>query len=506
MRFPSVPRLDFGLPWYGLLLLILAAAVAGLVSASGSPLLIAPILGLISLPILLAIPANAVVLGIFALAFVVVGPIGYFGKVSQAYWLPYLLALLLYLHVGAGALLGRSRRRAALPPFYWTIAAFVGVIVLSVAINQTPPLQVVVATKNYLFLWSIFFVFAVGLVDDRVADYFWKGLLVVAAIQLPMSIFQYVRAGAHGWDAVSGTFGGSETGGASGTLGLMMIVSCTLVLGLLRAKHLKPGTAAVLALLSLAPVALAEVKAAVVLFMPVALLLHYSREIGRNPLVLLRLGAIVGALMVGFFAIYQVLHYSQVETGASSRSSLDKITEAIELETDPAHVRVATGEMGRTAIVVFWWREHDMSQIDKMLFGHGPGALRSSSMYIGEIAYKYPYYRMDRHAVAFLLWDLGLVGLGVFVVLLVAGMKHSLALAEHPEIPGQHRVYLKAGAVSLGLLGASLIYMRAAIDSAAGQALMMFCLGQAAYWHARVAAAPASSAKRTGWRPGVRHG
>ena len=506
MRFLSGPRLDFGLPWYGLLLLVLAAAVAGLVSASGSPILIAPILGLISLPILLAIPAKAVALGIFALAFVVVGPIGYFGKVSQAYWLPYLLALLLYLHVGAGALLGRSRRRAALPPFYWTIAAFVGVIVLSVAINQTPPLQVVIATKNYLFLWSIFFVFAVGLANDRVAEYFWKGLLLVAAIQLPVCIFQYLRADAHGWDAVSGTFGGSESGGASGTVGLMMILSFTLILGLLRAKQLKPGAATVLALLSLTPVALAEVKAAVVLFMPIALLLQYSREIGRNPLVLLRLGAIVGALMVGFFAIYQTLHYSRAETAGYRGSPLDKIAEAVELETNPAHVREATGEMGRTAIIVFWWRAHDMSQVDKMLFGHGPGALRSSSVYIGEIAYKYPYYRMDRHAVAFLLWDLGLVGLGVFVVLLFAGMKRSLALAEHPEIPLRHRVYLKAGAVALGLLGASLIYMRAAIDSASGQALMTFCLGQAAFWHVRVAAAPASSATRKAWRLGARHG
>ena len=506
MRSASKPRPDFGLPWYGLLLLALAAAVAGLVSATGAPMLIAPVLGLISLPILLATPVNAVVLGIFALAFVVVGPIGYFGKVSQAYWLPYLLALLLYLHVGAGALLGRSRRRAALPPFYWTIGAFVGVILLSVAINQTPPLQVVIATKNYLFLWSIFFVFAVGLANDRVAEYFWKGLLLVAAIQLPVCIFQYLRADAHGWDAVSGTFGGSESGGASGTLGLMMILSFTLILGLLRAKQLKPGAATVLALLSLAPVALAEVKAAVILFMPVALLLHYSREIGRNPLVLLRLGAIVGALMVGFFAIYQTLHYSRAETAAYRGSTLDKVAIAVELETNPTYLRVETGELGRTAIVVLWWREHDMSQVDKMLFGHGPGALRSSSVYIGEIAYKYPYYRMDRHAVAFLLWDLGLVGLGVFVVLLFSGMTRSLALAEHPEIPVQHRVYLKAGAVSLGLLGVSLIYMRAAIDSASGQALMMFCLGQAAYWQVRVATPPTSSTGRTGQRRGARHG
>ncbi len=42
------------------------------------------------------------------------------------------------------------------------LLAIVGVIVLGVAINQTPPLQVAIATKNYLFLWSVFFVFAVG--------------------------------------------------------------------------------------------------------------------------------------------------------------------------------------------------------------------------------------------------------------------------------------------------------------------------------------------------------
>lgn len=478
--------------WYRLPLLVLASVLAGFAAATESPVLIASIAGLVGLLFFIAIPPYSIILAIFGLSFVVVGLIGYFGRLEQIYWLPYLLGLMLYLHVAAAALSLKPAGHRQPPSFFWAVVAFLVAVLASALINLIAPLQLVIATKNYLFLWSVFFILAFGITDERLFQRLWQGLLVVAAIQLPVALFQYVRAGAHGWDAVSGTFGGSETGGASGFLGLSMIVALTLMLALLREKLLSWKMATALALLCLAPVAMAEVKAAVILFLPIALFLLYYKDLKRNPLVFLWLAGFGAAIVIGTFTIYQFLHYSQVDTGQRQRPAIERITEAIDLETDSTYVRKLTGEMSRIGILVFWWREHSLSQADKILFGHGPGSLRSSSFYLGEIARKYPFYRMDRHAIAFLLWDLGLVGLGTFALVLLGGIRLSFSLSDKTTIPILHRTYLRVGAVTLALLSSSLIYNRSVIDSAAGQALFMLCLGQAAFWHARGGASPLS--------------
>lgn len=473
-----------GLTWVGLTVL---ALITGLISASGSPLLIAFIGGVACLAILLTIPLRAIIQLLFAVTFIAVGLIGYFGSLNQVYWLPYLICLFLYIYVGINAF--STKREGYGNTGYsvsWLIASFILLLLVSSLVNQLSLLQAAIALKNYLFFWSLFILLAFAGKNERLFEQIWKGLFWVAAIQLPIAIAQYARAGAHGWDAVSGSFGGSETGGQSGVLGLFMVIAITLIVALRQAKLVSYRRALFFTGLFMAPLIAAEVKAAVVIFLPVAMALLNFNRFKKNPFKFLGGAAFVAIAIFGVLSLYQVFHYSQAGPGTDRRTTMEKLSDTIEMETGATYIRASTGEMGRIAILVFWWRKHSVDNLPPVLVGHGPGSLRTSSLYQGEIAAKFNKFKMDRHAAAFLLWDLGIAGLGLYVAILLIGIRYSLLASRCEDIPLLHRVYLRVGTVALSLLALSVFYMRAAIDSPAGLALVMLCLAQAVYWKSRV--------------------
>lgn len=477
------------------LFIVATGLVGGLAVATGAKLLIVPVFGLVAGLFLLMLPAQWLLLTLLAVAFVVVGVVGYTARISQIYWLPYIFGLVVWLHVLVEWALRRAPRTGPWPFVLWAFVGYLLMLGVNALTNPQAPGIYLIAAKNYLFLLGVFLAGYTLIREPRTYQRIWTFLLLVAVLQLPAVIYQYVvvggriaAAGGHGWDAVSGTFGGTESGGHSGFMGIYLVLMLVLLMGLVRHGQMSWRRALPLGALCLVPVLMAEVKAVYLVFLPLALSVFFRKAMLGNPL-----KAVAGVLgMLALLALFiqadQLLHFKGVK---QDRTVLEIIDDAVTLDTDPEHTRVRTGEMGRTALLVLWWRHHDAESAHQMLFGHGLGSMRISSFYVGEVQKLYPRQRLDKHALSMLLWDIGLVGALAFVLLLASGARLSLRLSQDVGVPARHRAYLETGGILLTMALVSLIYSRSVVDHHAMIVLVMLSLGQAVYWYYRLREQPA---------------
>lgn len=475
------------------LFILLVGLIGGFAVATGAKMLIVPVFGLILGLFVLLLPVEWLLLTLVALTFLVVGVVGYFAKINQIYWVPYILGLVIWFRTLVEFAVRGKQPQGPWPFVLWALVAYLLVLAINVlTIPQTVGVYLV-ATKNYLFLLSVFLAGFVLIKQPRTYELIWKFLMVVALLQLPMAVFQYVvvggrltEEGLHGWDAVSGTFGGSETGGASGFMGIYLVTILVLLVTLLRNGQIGKRWAGIFAVVCMSPVFIGEVKAIFLIFLPVAALWLFRKEIVRNPFQASFWSLVFVAVMAAGLFAYEMLHY-QSSQGAN-RTFTEQVTEAVMLDTDPYHVRELTGEMGRTALLVLWWQHHGLDTPRKTFFGHGLGSMRVSSFYIGEVQKLFPRQRLDKHALSILLWDTGVIGAFAYILLLAAGSRLSLKLSALPAIPPLHRAYLEAAGIYLILALVSLLYSRSVVDHPGMILLVMLSLGQAVFWYHRLRA------------------
>lgn len=475
------------------LFILLVGLIGGFAVATGARMLIVPVFGLILGLFVLMLPVEWLLLTLVALTFLVVGVVGYFAKINQIYWVPYILGLVIWFRTLVEFAVRGKQPQGAWPFVLWALVAYLLVLAINMlAIPQTVGIYLV-ATKNYLFLLSVFLAGFVLIKQPRTYELIWKFLLLVALLQLPMAMYQYVvvggrleEEGGHGWDAVSGTFGGSETGGASGFMGIYLVTMLVLLVTLLRNRQISKRWAGIFAVACLSPVFIGEVKAIFLVFLPVAAFWLFRKEIARSPLQASFWSMVFVAVMAAGLFAYEMLHY-QGSQGAN-RTFTEQVTEAVMLDTDPYHVRELTGEMGRTALLVLWWQHHGIDKPRRTFFGHGLGSMRVSSFYIGEVQKLFPRQRLDKHALSILLWDTGVIGAFAYILLLAAGSRLSLRLSASASIPPLHRAYLEAAGIYLILALVSLLYSRSVVDHPGMILLVMLSLGQAVFWYHRLRA------------------
>ena len=161
-------------------------------------------------------------------------------------------------------------------------------------------------------MWGLFFLLVVSSITFESLERVWKGLLVIAVLQLPFALYQrlfevprrYYAKGATALDAIVGTFPGSADGGANGSLAMFCVFSMALALALWRNKVLGSGATFVVVTATLISIALGEVKV-ILVFFPLAFMVMNRKEIVRRPLHFLGTGAIVLAILGGVLSIYR---------------------------------------------------------------------------------------------------------------------------------------------------------------------------------------------------------
>lgn len=421
------------------------------------------------------------------LVFLVVGQMMYFARINQALWIPYGLGILLFLRLPGAVVANPLAGRRLGMPLALPLSFFLLMIIVSSVLNTSPLLQVVVGAKGMLLLWSVYLLLALFAVPFHTLERGFRLLFWLVAVQLPFVLYQVLvvvpkrsnAGGRHGvsWDAVVGSFGGDPMGGgASGSMAYMLVLAMILALSLRRYRLISTLSCAVVWGLALLVIGVAEVKVVVVL-LPIGIGTLFWREIYRRPV-----AALLGAAATLLLALSVLLVYNQLDSSSTTGQAKDLgslMDSTFGYSLDPNMVNDETGEMGRNAALVFWYKKGFQPDTLRGLFGYGPGASRSASNFaVGEVARKYKF-SIDRSAAAQLLWEVGLLGFLVYFGMIVWG--GWLALRSAPWFASDNsKATLEACGAGLAMMTVMVPYVRDLLEMPALAFTMMYLLGYAA--------------------------
>jgi hypothetical protein len=462
--------------------------LSGVLAAFGNVLLLIALLALYGLFFVLTAPTSWTVWIIFWAAFLITGPSAYFLGLTQLQWFTTLVSVALLLPV----LLHLIRSKAnilAVPvskDFFWP-AIFLLLITFSTVIDQPKFSELVNASRHYLLMWPLMLVFMLGLVRQEMLAQLWKAIMIMAVLQFPMAIYQYFFVAKKStrmasWDAVIGTFPGSiEGGGDSGAMAIVLLIAMLIAIALWHGGKLRGSWMVLVAVTGLGTIALAEVKAAVML-LPIAIGLYYRKELLRRPIESVVAVIVAILLVVGIFAAYEKLHYGDISTHSFDKNQATSTYDRVMNALDPERESYGGSELGRVNLLRNWWVINVMDgDLQHSLFGYGIGATSSTKIGIGELENRFPY-KINTTSSSILLWETGILGHLAFFLVLLSGAQISRLAAKNKAIPEIHRIFLRIGAISLLLLIITLPYKNFHFYSNPIQFLMMFILGQAAYW------------------------
>ncbi len=471
-----------------LIVIMFVSVISGTFAAFGNVTILVALLALYGIFFILVAPVVWIIWIIFWLMFLVTGPTAYFLGFSQLQWLSILMGAALFLPVILHLLQQKtSIALTSISSDFLLPLAFIFFLVCSSFADKPQLSDFVYSSRHYLLMWPLMLVFMYGIVQHELLEKLWKMLLFIAILQFPMAIYQYffvskANARLSPWDAVVGTFNGKiEGGGESAAMAVMLLIANLVAIALWRKGYLKGRWVILVVLAGLGTMALAEVKA-VVMLLPIVIGLYYRKELLRKPIesIVVMIGAIL--LVGGILTAYQQIHYSIVQKNVYSKVQLDSIYERIMESINPEAESGGGRQIGRINHLVTWWDTNVLSgDLQHSLIGYGMGATHSSKVGAGEIASRF-YHQVNNTTSVILLWETGIVGHTLFVLILLFAARTSESLSQNENIPEIHCVFLRVGAIGLLLLVITLPYKNFHLYSSPIQFLMMMMLGQAAYW------------------------
>ncbi len=492
-RKPSI-----GLKLLLLLVVIFAAVLIGGGLAMGNKYIAFGLLGMLGGALVLVTPVIVTFWLIILLAFLITGPITYFLHISQFQWLAPALDATEYVQVLLLVLSGRLRGQTTrIPGFVFWLGGYLFCALFTSVLSGITLAEAIMASRYNIFVWGALLVFLVGVVQDTTIDQVWRLLLGVAWLQLPMALYQYafvaskrasgaVLSEAPPWDAIVGTFPGTDTaGGNSAAMAIYLLLMILLAIALWREGRMKGVWAAAIALCGLATIALAEVKA-VVLLIPVALALYYYKEVLRRPIETLAALVLSCTLALGLLYGYQKIHYDEVEVPAGAENYGYTVWDRIMNQLSPDNVKESNDRLGRVALLIHWWDNNPgAGDVQHTLFGYGLGTTQVSRIGVGSLTKRWG--DIGRTSLSILLWETGVLGTFAFMMMLATAAYLSSQMARDARIPDTHRIYLRVGAIGLLLFLLTLAYKPFAVRLFPTMMLMIIMMGQAHYWSNRLA-------------------
>lgn len=471
-----------------LLITLFVTVVIGSAVALSLKKVIIVVLGAVVGALLLFMSNRLLITMLFILTVFVVGLVNYFVGFKQIVWLPYGLALILFFKAISVYIEDPYRKAAVAVPMIVPIYLLIILYIFSALINTVPALQAIAASKNYIFMWSIFFIVAYSALSLGYIDKLWRHFKWIVWVQLPIVLYQafiivpkresiggYASAS---WDSVVGGFGGDPYGGgASGTLAFFMVLGIIYYTALYKRELVNRVQYSLVMLPALATVALAEVKVIVVL-VPLGLFLLFSDKVIKQPLKFILYGFLMLSIL---FTI--LVGYKYQQTGSFQEAvDIEAIVEAtFTKQIDVNHIREETGEIGRAASLAHWWNENGLRYPVETLFGHGPGATRMSDLAAGDIAIKYYYYaNIARASSAQILWEIGALGLILYVFILFKAGMIALRASKSKLFTASQQANIETSYVALMLFIFLIPYSRDMLEIPAMSLLMVFLVGYSA--------------------------
>lgn len=138
-----------------------------------------------------------------------------------------------------------------------------------------------------------------------------------------------------------------------------------------------------------------------------------SYDLKRLLLIALAMTALVAVAVLVLAA-----SYSSAFEGAGQQGAIELFIDSLGYIFDPNHINPETGELGRVTTLFFWASNGDHHGLSNLLFGYGLNTTNHGSTLPGFLN---PLFNvlLDSTSLSVLLWEVGLMGTLIFIVLIV---------------------------------------------------------------------------------------
>lgn len=407
--------------WFKLTFLTVATLLAlsfSLIAVTANPIFIGLAVGLILGIFLLADPKKTIwlviTLGLAAPAILDMGGHG----LSRVSWAISMMAILLCIPSILHLLDLNSREKKHIPLFIWMAVFFVIYAVGSTVFKMHSIGELFGGFKRYFQAFGLMLALATLAISRKDINNWLKLLLTIALLQLPFALFERfvlvplrggIAAGGQATDVVAGTMGANLQGGSPNSIMVIFIViAFVFVFSRWKAGLIPLSRMLLLSMILLFPLFLGETNVVVVL-LPLMGLVLLRKDLVQNPAKYLPIlfGLLVLTALLAYVYVYIMLDSNFTEA----------ILGTIAYNVDD--VGYGTSLLNRTTVMSFWWGLHGWHDPISLLFGHGLGSSYGSAFDGGHIAQMYVNYGIGLTTISSILWDLGLIGLALYVSIFI---------------------------------------------------------------------------------------
>lgn len=467
------------------LLVSVGGVLSVLAAISNSPIVIGVVAGAILGAFLFMVPRMALWLCVLG-AMLAAGAVSLFApSLNKLTWLFSLLGFFLLVASLFRGLVSPPGSAKA-PIFVRLALLFIAYALLVSPLTGATIGELVAGGKRYFQFWGLMFAGAWLLRDPRDFARLFKFLAVVAALQLPLALYQRIwlvpaRVGLGNGvvpiDVVSGTFEATMLGGGnSSAMVLFLTLAAVVLVSAWREGALSLGRFVLALAWVLVPMGLGETKV-VVVFLPIVLLVLFGQYVRRAP-------AASIAILIGGLALTGLLFWIYgTYFGKPGHSLAQRLQATIDYNFGNVGYYGAYS-LNRTTALTYWWQHHGAENPLQMFFGHGLGSSYAAptALVQGHVALAHRLIGIGFSAASSLLWDLGLLGLSLFAATLVGAWRSASAmLARAPS--AWWRAALTGIRCAVPLFAVMAIYTDSLLNALSVQCLLMLCLGTLAYCH-----------------------
>ena len=431
-------------------------------------------------------------LGALAAALLIVGTVQLYAPALQRTQWAVAAATFVLGAIGVLEYVFSAKKQRDMPPGMLMVLVFIFLLLASSLINSLSVGQMAFGIKGYVQVFGLFFAITLLRDAERTADLIPGLLVAIAILQLPFVLHQWFvlvpqRAGLGGGvvaeDIVSGTMGASFTGGGSNALMSILLITAIAIMasgyraGTLPARWVMPGM-----IICLVPVLLNANRIAM-FYLLLVLVMVFGRQLLANPR--RSMTGVIALLVMVLAAVWANANLTGRTDEGDSWKELFQTTYERNFEEEFGY---GAYDLNRVTSIVFWWQEAAKHRrLDKILFGHGPGAAREagdSALGVMTLAKRrYPGVGIGLTAVSALLWELGVVGLAVAFGILWSAYRSANYVIQHlPET--DYRSWVARGLkVAVVVFAISFFHKNTFVFHMIYQTLLLAIVGTLATWH-----------------------
>ena len=337
------------------------------------------------------------------------------------------IALFKWMMKGQNPLAYKQARAVGISPnmvLLWVFALLL-VSVFSGLLNTGLSIETFVGLKGYFQVAGILLAFYFFGLSRKLSTRFFLALIPLALLQIPFALHQYFillptrltrEAARHGVvapDVVVGTFiGTAGGGGGNAILASLQVIAICLLLALWLHGRIKFKTAFIASLVCVVPVVLNESK---IMFVMLPLVLAWMF---REHLLKQTFKFIAGILVLVLFLSGMFLFYAALPRAQGEFTPEQYFENAVRYNVGSQGY--GTLALNRTTIYSYWLERHGVDNLPQTLIGHGPGSSLEGGSGISRSTLAQRKYRgmgIGLTSFSSLLWELGILGLGIVVAL-----------------------------------------------------------------------------------------